>query len=445
MIEKIQRSSISKIKVVYNDNKKTMDELQKDLKCQYLINLTLFNLSDFSPAGYLTVDGKELCKKSNPYGFAVNGEQIVFSYGNNVNYPDFAGCYHVLVRNGKKEVTLEESRKYGYSHRSAVGLTKNGDVVFLCDVTNRSLDGIAEDLLNAGCETALNYDGGGSAQCYSPNQVIRSSRIVLSYLAIWTGKDSGKEPEKSQKEDEPNMKILLISGHGAGDPGAVSTINGVTYRESDETRKMTSAIKTALGASASVTVYPTDRNANEDFKKGTLASVAQFSQYDYVLEIHLNAFQTVASDGKTKGTECYVTTSESGITVEEAICSKVAAVGLNNRGVKRTNFNVIQAAKKAGVSSALLEVCFIDDPDDMAVYTANREKIAEAIADGIREGFGLKKTESAVPTTEPTADPWYAEYMNWARENGIMDGTRPTEPASRAEVVAMIRRALGQE
>ena len=272
MVVKIQKASIKKMKVVYNKQKKTMDQLQKELGCQCIINLTLFNMSDFTPTSYLSVDGILLGMAGNPYGFAVNADKIVFSYANNVNYPDFAGCY----------------------------------------------------------------------------------------------------------------------------------------------------------------------------TKGTLASVAQFSEYDYVLEIHLNAFQAGASDGKTKGVECYVTTSETGITVEKAICEKVANVGLTNRGVKRTNFNVIQAAKKAGVSSALLEVCFIDDPDDMAVYTAYRDEIAAAIADGIREGFGLEEATTTTPTTPPaadneTAEPWYTDVMKWAKENGIMDGTRPTEAATRAEVATMIR------
>lgn len=449
MVVKIQKASIKKMKVVYNKQKKTMDQLQKELGCQCIINLTLFNMSDFTPASYLSVDGILLGMAGNPYGFAVNGDKIVFSYANNVNYPDFAGCYHVLVRDGENMVTSDVNSKYGYAHRSAVGLTKSGDVVLLCDVTNRSLDGIAGDLIDAGCDVALNYDGGGSCQCITPDGTIRSSRIVLSYLAIWTEEEQ-KEPEEDpeeETEDKKTMKILLISGHGAGDSGAVSSINGITYQEADETRKMTAAIKQALGKSAEVQLYPTDRNANDDFKKGTLASMAQFSQYDYVLEIHLNAFQAGASDGKTKGVECYVTTAETGITVEEAICEKVAAVGFENRGVKRTNFNVIQAAKSAGVSSALLEVCFIDDPDDMAVYTANRDKIAAAIADGIREGFGLQDSATVTPDAPPVeedapADPWYTEDIAWAKELGIMDGTRPTEPATRAETVAMLRRGV---
>lgn len=224
------------------------------------------------------------------------------------------------------------------------------------------------------------------------------------------------------------MNLLLISGHGAGDPGAVSG----GYREADETRKMTALIAEALQGAADVTIYPTDRNAFDDYKKGTLAAVAQFSQYDYVLEIHFNALAGGAADGATKGVECYVTTSEGGTTVEEAIVRRVAACGLTNRGVKRRNWSVIQAARKAGVSSALLEVCFLDDPDDMAVYTRDRAAVAQAVAAGICEGFGL--------TAPDPAAPWYADAQAWVMETGIADGTRPTDPATRAEVWTMLQR-----
>ena len=124
------------------------------------------------------------------------------------------------------------------------------------------------------------------------------------------------------------MKILLISGHGAGDPGATSKINGVSYKEADETRRVTSALKKALDGYCDIMTYPTDRNAFDDYEKGTLSSVAKFSQYDYVLEIHFNAYQSGPSDKKTKGVECYVTKTEKTTKVEENMCRRIAAVGL---------------------------------------------------------------------------------------------------------------------
>ena len=90
------------------------------------------------------------------------------------------------------------------------------------------------------------------------------------------------------------MRLLLISGHGAGDPGAVGEYRGRTWREADETRRVTAAVAEALKGDWDVTIYPTDRNAFDDHQKGTLAAVAQFRRYDYVLEIHFNAYRQTA-------------------------------------------------------------------------------------------------------------------------------------------------------
>lgn len=227
------------------------------------------------------------------------------------------------------------------------------------------------------------------------------------------------------------MKILLISGHGAGDPGATSKINGVSYKEADETRRVTSALKKALDGYCETTIYPTDRNAFEDYEKGTLSAVAKFSQYDYVLEIHFNAFTSGPSDKKTKGVECYVTKSEATTKVEEDICRRVSTVGLTNRGVKRYNWSVINTVRKIGVSSALLEVCFIDDPDDMAVYTKNFQKIVNEIANAIIGVFGLKKVaEEEEEDDNMTIYKTLAEVPSWGQATvkkliakGYLEGT----------------------
>ncbi len=72
----------------------------------------------------------------------------------------------------------------------------------------------------------------------------------------------------------------------------------------------------------------------------------------------------------------------------------IAAVGFRNRGVKSNSFAVINTARSKGVRAALLEVCFIDDVDDMKVYFNNKEEIVDAIV----KGFGLKKTTDPLAT-----------------------------------------------
>ena len=256
------------------------------------------------------------------------------------------------------------------------------------------------------------------------------------------------------------MNLLLISGHGAGDPGVTATINGRAYREADEARKVTAALREALEGSCSVTVYPTDRNAFEDYKKGTLSAVARFPQYDYVLEIHFNALQGGAADGRTKGVECYVPNGQSDTRLASALCAGLAALGLTNRGVKKKDWSVIYTAHRSGIPAALLEVCFLDDPDDMAVYTAKFRQIVEGIAEAVREGFGLRKEKTMTYDTfkeymeqymnelavkEPSA--WSKEDREWAEKHGIIQGDTTGKKKYRSfvtkeELAAMLHRAV---
>lgn len=178
------------------------------------------------------------------------------------------------------------------------------------------------------------------------------------------------------------MKILLIAGHGGGDPGAV----GCGYKEADLTREVVKLVSSKLSKYATVEVADMSVNWFNNKSKLPLAGV------DYVFEVHFNACVNDAKgNGVTTGTEIYVTHSEKGTTVEEKVVRGIASLGLKNRGVKRMNWAVINYCKNKGISSALLETCFIDDADDMKIYIAKKDAIAEAIANGIAEGFGLKK------------------------------------------------------
>ena len=249
------------------------------------------------------------------------------------------------------------------------------------------------------------------------------------------------------------MKLLLISGHGAGDPGAVCG----SYREADETRKMTASVAGYLEGMADVTVYPTDRNAYEDSRKGTLHAIAGFAQYDYVLEIHFNALSQSTADGSTKGVECYVPTAQTDSTFAAALCRNLAALGLRNRGVKRKNWSVIHTAQRTGTPAALLEVCFIDDPDDMAIYDARFQAAADAIAQAVISTYHLKREDDMTYDTfkefmdqylaglsMQAPHDWSADARTWAEQARIIqgDGTsmRYRSPVMREELVTILYR-----
>ncbi len=194
------------------------------------------------------------------------------------------------------------------------------------------------------------------------------------------------------------MKVLLIAGHGAGDSGAVG--NG--YKEADLTRKIVAALEPKLKKYCSVGVYPTSRNAYDDVQNGTFANHVPggIRSYNYVFEVHLNSSaDDPDGNGVTTGTEIYITSAEERYTVETAILENVCSMGFRNRGVKRKDFSVIATCKNYGVSSALLESCFIDDQDDVDLLVPNIDKLAQKVVDGIAEGFRLKASSGSNTST----------------------------------------------
>lgn len=182
------------------------------------------------------------------------------------------------------------------------------------------------------------------------------------------------------------MKILLIAGHGGTpyDSGAV----GCGYTEAVETRRMADAVAPLLRSyDFEVALYDQSKDA---YKVVTQGGSLPLSGISYVLEFHLNsAANDPKGNGRTTGTEIFVHTNEQGVGVEQAILRRVCALGFTDRGVKRSSgLAVLKHVFKRGVSHALVETCFIDDRDDMALYGAKFDAIAKAIADGVAEGFG---------------------------------------------------------
>lgn len=195
-----------------------------------------------------------------------------------------------------------------------------------------------------------------------------------------------------------SLNVMIIAGHGGNpyDPGAV----GCGLKEAVETRRLANALKPRLEAyGVNVTMYDQNKNAYDEIRYGRGISLAKVQ---YVLELHMNAgVSDTSGNGRITGTEILVDASEAGITVEQAILNKICALGFTNRGVKRRNdLLVMNTVTNAGVSHALIETAFIDDKDDVDLYSAKFNQIAQAIADGVAVGFGLTKEQEEKDMTE---------------------------------------------
>lgn len=181
------------------------------------------------------------------------------------------------------------------------------------------------------------------------------------------------------------MKILIISGHGAGDSGAC----GCGYKEADLTRKAASILEGKLDAyDCKVVRYPSVRNCYEDNKRGEMQD--SFSKYGLVVEIHFNSY-----NGSAHGCECLYRPARM-----RALAAKVSKAiseeGFFNRGAKqRTDLMNMNTCYRSGVPYILIETCFIDNKADMARYVKSIYEVWGNVAEAICKYYGIEKLASA--------------------------------------------------
>lgn len=194
-----------------------------------------------------------------------------------------------------------------------------------------------------------------------------------------------------------SAKILILSGHGQGDPGASAKIGKTYYEEYLLTREFAKLIYADLSAKKlRVTLY--DQNydfyqVNAGKKEGP---VPNLKDYDYVLEIHFNATDTnqdLKGDGKYMGCGMMINSAKKKYTLDKQIIQAIYKTGFKIWGTdgihKSSGLLNAKTCQSKGVSYGLLETAFIDDKDDMTFYQKNKVKMAKAVADTI-ENYYMK-------------------------------------------------------
>lgn len=187
-------------------------------------------------------------------------------------------------------------------------------------------------------------------------------------------------------------KVLIIAGHGEGDPGACS----IWGQEALYTRELASMLQSALKGKVKVTMYDQKKNCYAQSKKG---NVPDYAFYDATVEVHFNAKtkKDPQGDGRYTGAGGYVHPSNAGgKKIAQAVMAQMMAAGFKQWGIfDSTGLLNLNNAQRQEAVYFLLETAFIDDGDDMMWYTGNKGKAAQAIAQGILKGLGLNsKAES---------------------------------------------------
>ena len=168
------------------------------------------------------------------------------------------------------------------------------------------------------------------------------------------------------------MRIYLNAGHGGYDTGAV----GVKV-EKEETLRLAKDIKPLLESTGHSVIM--SRETDSYLSVIEIADDANARSANLFVAIHLNA-----SDGKGHGTECLIVSGASATSklVAAEINKRIASLGFTNRGVKvqDTRTYVLSHTK---MPATTVEVCFIDNTDDMQLYAIKYKEIVRAITEGI--------------------------------------------------------------
>ena len=180
------------------------------------------------------------------------------------------------------------------------------------------------------------------------------------------------------------MKVCIDPGHGGEDSGAVGVSNG--YFESHGVLDIGLRLRELLLPHMEVMMT---RDTDEFVSLSERCQMAneQSVPVDIYVSIHLNSAQTKAS-----GWEVFTSGSTKSVELANKIGYRHAErfPTQKNRGIKRQSFYVLKSTKMPAV---LWEGCFLSDPteSDWVTKDETRQEMAEAIAGGVFDFFGIKK------------------------------------------------------
>lgn len=228
-----------------------------------------------------------------------------------------------------------------------------------------------------------------------------------------------------------NLVVVLDPGHGGTDPGASRTWNNVTYAEREINLKIAQYCKAELETYAGITVYMTRTDTTTTLSLTQRTDYARSVGADIFISLHINASTSTTATGAEVivpnvgyNTDIHNVANDLGT----IILSKLAALGINNRGTYSRDttvgerypddsiadyYTVIYNSKMNGMPGMIVEHAFISNEADCVNFLGSDAKlqllgINDATA--IAEYFNLRKGSAVTEamrdeSPEPYADP----------------------------------------
>lgn len=178
------------------------------------------------------------------------------------------------------------------------------------------------------------------------------------------------------------MKFNIHAGHNPDGKVACGAVGLI--KESTEARKVKDKVIQYL-RKAGHTAYDCTCN-NGTSRNDVLREIIEkcnSRKVDIDVSIHFNAgAKDAKGNGKSTGVEVLVYKETSKCYAEAVrVAKKLKEIGFKNRGIKVNDD--LYVLRKTNASAMLIEVCFVDDKDDVDIYKKNVDKIAKSIAEAL--------------------------------------------------------------
>lgn len=186
-------------------------------------------------------------------------------------------------------------------------------------------------------------------------------------------------------------RLCFDFGHGGENSGAC-------YKGRKEANDVLS-IGRAVAAEVrrhGVTVDET-RTSDTTLSLNDRSNFANRNTYDYFISFHRNAY--IPEKARGAETFTYLNPSARSKGLAQRIQTSLVAMGFVDRGVKEANYHVLRETK---ASAVLVEIGFIDNKEDNAIFDSKRNEIVKVLAKAILAQLGINYVE-VKPKEQPAS------------------------------------------
>lgn len=219
--------------------------------------------------------------------------------------------------------------------------------------------------------------------------------------------------------------ITISPGHYGEGTGSSGIID-----EGTETINVARRV-TAILREASITTNYVEDNVSKSQRENIAWLVAQHNKTSRQIDVSIHFNSSAGTSNNGIGTETLIYSNNNREVAKKITDAIANASGLKNRGVKiRTDLGLLRGTTRP---CYLIEVCFINDSVDVAIYRRDFEKICQAIATELAAAVGKtiknsvdEKESDEIMLTETGREEIRA-LLKKAREKGIISASVHTD------------------